>query len=259
MASDFSTFSDFFFFFFESRFSNFMFSRSNKSQHSCTTCQQPGNMASASYDSAMFTQPCRPSPQPSSPTWPAAKQQVRQQQGGVHKQNKLPLPAAEIFENAEWIRLTVDLPGVTVQDMEVNVYRGVLTIDGVRRTMSFDGTVCIKKQKTCRRYAIDADVVDVSRVTANLRFGVLTVKAPKKPKPKKVSVNVTENEDEQNADNQVAVTMEPLTSISAVTAARLVASHVPATQHVLNENAQHTATSIALVDRTTKVKQEEGS
>jgi HSP20 family molecular chaperone IbpA len=35
--------------------------------------------------------------------------------------------------------------------------------------------------KISRRYAIDADVVDLNNAVANLKFGVLTIKASKKP------------------------------------------------------------------------------
>jgi hypothetical protein len=60
--------------------------------------------------------------------------------------------------------------------------------------MSVDGSVCVK-QKISRRYAIDADVVDLNNAAANLKFGVLTIKASKKPKPNQVRVNVTEDDE----------------------------------------------------------------
>jgi HSP20 family molecular chaperone IbpA len=94
------------------------------------------------------------------------------------------------------MRLAVDLPGVHLKDLDLIINHGVLTIEGVRRTMSVDGSVCVKKQKVSRRYAIDADVVDLSNAAANLKFGVLTIKAPKKSKPNQVRVKVTEDDEE---------------------------------------------------------------
>jgi hypothetical protein len=55
------------------------------------------------------------------------------------------------------MRLAVDLPGVQLKDLDV-INHGVLTIEGFRRTMSVDGSVCVKS-RISRRYAIDADVV----------------------------------------------------------------------------------------------------
>jgi HSP20 family molecular chaperone IbpA len=72
------------------------------------------------------------------------------------------------------------LPGVQLKDLDVIINHGVLTIEGFRRTMSVDGSVCVK-QKISRRYAIDADVVDLNNAVANLKFGVLTIKASKSP------------------------------------------------------------------------------
>ena len=57
------------------------------------------------------------------------------------------------------------------------------------------GSVCVKKQKISRRYAIDTDVVDVHSATANLKFGVLTIKASKMSKPNRFLLDVTANDE----------------------------------------------------------------
>jgi hypothetical protein len=81
--------------------------------------------------------------------------------------------------------------------------------------MSVDDSVCVKKQKISRRYAIDADVVDLNNAVANLKFGVLTIKASKKPKPNQVRVNVTEDDE---GDTSAALTsmmsMQPNMSVA---------------------------------------------
>jgi HSP20 family molecular chaperone IbpA len=123
------------------------------------------------------------------------EQQLRQQQQpGVRGRENAPNPPAELSESYEWMRLTVDLPGVHLRDLDVNINHGVITIEGSRRTMSVDGSVCVKKQKVSRRYAIDTDVVDMQKVAANLKFGVLTIKAPKKSKRNRGRVDVTEDD-----------------------------------------------------------------
>jgi HSP20 family molecular chaperone IbpA len=128
------------------------------------------------------------------------EQQLRKlkqhQQPGVRGQeNAAKNPPAELSENYEWMRLTIDLPGVHLRDLDVNINHGVITIEGSRRTMSVGGSVCVKKQKVSRQYAIDTDVVDIRKVAANLKFGVLTLKAPKNNKPNRVRVDVTENDE----------------------------------------------------------------
>jgi HSP20 family molecular chaperone IbpA len=121
---------------------------------------------------------------------------LKQQQLGVRDREKTPNPPAELSESYEWMRLAVDLPGIQLKDLDVNINRGVITIEGVRRTMSVDGSVCVKKQKVSRRYGIDTDVVDMQKVAANLKFGVLTIKAPKKSKHDRVRVDVTDDDAE---------------------------------------------------------------
>jgi HSP20 family molecular chaperone IbpA len=124
--------------------------------------------------------------------------------------------AAELSENSEWMRLTVDLPGVYLKDLAVNINQGILSIEGVRRTMSVDGCVCVKKQKISRRYAIDTDVIDVTKCTANLAFGVLTIRAPKNSKPDRVRVDVTENEEEVMSVPDVEVNAQRTLTTSPV-------------------------------------------
>lgn len=128
---------------------------------------------------------------------------------------------AELSENDKFLRLTMDLPGVFARDLEVDVSHGVLSIKGIRRTMSINHEVCLKKQKFMRRYGIDTDVVDVSAITANLALGVLTILAPKKKRaPTKLRIGVTENpiecRDESTANTpsmtsnpDILVTTEP--------------------------------------------------
>ncbi|GKY99307.1 hypothetical protein MPSEU_000885800 [Mayamaea pseudoterrestris] len=113
------------------------------------------------------------------------------QQAATQSQQSAP-PTAELSENHAWVRLTVDLPGVHSKDLDVAIHYGILTITGARQTLSVDGNVVLKKHKFSRRYAIDTDIVDVTKVSANLSLGVLTVKAPKRTRLQdRVKVDVT--------------------------------------------------------------------
>ena len=135
-------------------------------------------------------------------------QQPAQQPAQQQAKNRAPQPTAELSENYDWMRLTVDLPGIANKDLTVTISHGVLTIDATRRTMDLNDFVCIKKQKVSRRYAIDTDVVNVENITATLKYGILTVKAPKKSKPQRVRVHVTEHEEDVTGST-VAVSVLP--------------------------------------------------
>jgi HSP20 family protein len=97
-------------------------------------------------------------------------------------------------EDDDSIRLSMDLPGVRAKDLEVSVQRGVLSIRGYRSVKGLDNRV-VKKQKLSRRFAVDTDVVDVTRASANLADGVLIICAPKKGKPVTVKIPVTDDSD----------------------------------------------------------------
>jgi HSP20 family molecular chaperone IbpA len=170
----------------------------------------------------------------------AREQQQRQQQLGVRDRAKAPSLSAELSENHEWMRLTLDLPGVQFKDVDVNVDHGVLTIEGSRRTMSVDGSVCVKKQKISRRYAIDTDVVDVHNATANLKFGVLTIKAPKKSTPNRVRVAVTENDEGLTSCPNVTVKLQPNVSVLPVTTTPYIAAPTSAAPTLLTSSDEET-------------------
>jgi HSP20 family molecular chaperone IbpA len=176
------------------------------------------------------------------------QQQLRrrqQQQPGVGGREKAPNPPAELSENYEWMRLTVDLPGVQLKDLDVDINHGVLTIEGVRRTMTVDGSVCVKKQKVSRRYAIDADVVDLHNATADLKFGVLTIKAPKKSKPNRVRVAVTENDEGTGLTSgpNVTANMHSNVSVLPVTTTQHIAAPIQAAPTPLTSDEEARAMS----------------
>jgi HSP20 family molecular chaperone IbpA len=115
-------------------------------------------------------------------------------------------PMAELAENEDCIRLTVDLPGVPAKDLDVQVEKGVLTITASRKTTSMDGNHVVKKQTIKRRYAINMDVVDDAKLAAHLQHGVLTVTAPKKKQPPESCIHriVVQSESDPDEDDERA-------------------------------------------------------
>lgn len=102
-------------------------------------------------------------------------------------------PLTDVHEDDENTYIDVELPGVKVDDIKINVENNMLTISGERK---------IKKNKKFHRIErlsgsfersfILSDTSDVESIKASFNNGVLKVKIPKKPSeiPKKISIKV---------------------------------------------------------------------
>jgi HSP20 family molecular chaperone IbpA len=96
------------------------------------------------------------------------------------------------MENDEVMRLTVDLPGVSKDDIQIQIISSSvqyeLHITAKRSYMSIDSTSCVSTNTKSQRYCINHNVVDVTKINATLHNGVLTIIAPKKK-----AISSTEN------------------------------------------------------------------
>jgi glutaredoxin len=90
------------------------------------------------------------------------------------------------------MRLTVDLPGVSKDDIQIQIISSSvqyeLHITAKRSYMSIDSTSCVSTNTKSQRYCINHNVVDVTKINATLHNGVLTIIAPKKK-----AISSTEN------------------------------------------------------------------
>jgi HSP20 family protein len=105
-------------------------------------------------------------------------------------------PAANISETAHEYLIRAELPEVDKKDIDVSVHEGVITLRGERklekqaddekhhRIESFYGSFA-------RSFVLPNDV-DATKITAESRDGVLTVRLPKQEaaKPKAIEVQV---------------------------------------------------------------------
>lgn len=104
-------------------------------------------------------------------------------------------PALDLYQNADNVTATVELPGLRKEDIEISLQDGTLTISGERKTESGDGD---KAERTERfhgkfRRSVTLPVkVDAANVQASYQDGILTVTLPKaeEAKPKQIQVNV---------------------------------------------------------------------
>jgi len=105
-------------------------------------------------------------------------------------------PSADIVENDNEYLIKADLPEVKKEDIDIRVENGVLTLEGERRVeKSTEGEKEHRREtyygKFSRSFSLPEDV-DVDKISAESRDGVLRVHLPKSEakKPKSIEVKV---------------------------------------------------------------------
>jgi len=100
-------------------------------------------------------------------------------------------PAVDIYETKEGLMVLADLPGVKLENVDVRVDEGVLTIEG--RTSHQPSATPVYREFALasffRQFQLP-EQVDVAGINANLDHGVLRLELPwaAKVKPRKIEV-----------------------------------------------------------------------
>ncbi len=106
-------------------------------------------------------------------------------------------PAVDIFEDAQKLALSLELPGIKPENVDIRVENHTLTVRGER---SFNSEQPEQNyHRIERRYGSFVrsftlpQTVDTEKVTANYEHGVLRIELPKKAeaKPKQIKVEVS--------------------------------------------------------------------
>ncbi len=100
-------------------------------------------------------------------------------------------PAVDIYENDDEILLYADMPGVEKDDIKVNIDNGKLELSGVRRLVT-NGAVNWEEfgdVEFSRSFSVP-QAIDVNKVNAQLRDGVLYLHLPKSDnaKPRQIAI-----------------------------------------------------------------------
>ena len=107
-------------------------------------------------------------------------------------------PAVDVVEDADKIVISADLPGVAQSELELQIDKGLLTFKGTRKLSRAAGE---NGGDHYRRYERNAGAfersfrvpptVDVEKVTASMKDGVLTLTLPKKAEaqPRQIKIN----------------------------------------------------------------------
>ncbi len=109
------------------------------------------------------------------------------------------VPPVDIFETEnEWV-LKADLPEVKLEDVDIQIENGTLTLKGERKFQQDENGRGYQRVErsygSFARYFTLPDTVDSEKVRADYAQGVLTVTLPKKEvaKPRSIKVQVNNN------------------------------------------------------------------
>lgn len=101
-------------------------------------------------------------------------------------------PAVDIFENDDEILLYADMPGVEKDNISVNIDNGKLSLSGVRK-MEASGAANWEEfgDVEFRRVFSVPQTIDMDKVNAELKDGVLRLHLPKSEaaKPKQIEIS----------------------------------------------------------------------
>jgi HSP20 family molecular chaperone IbpA len=121
------------------------------------------------------------------------KELVKTEKEMVEKSRPIPTvaPVVDIYENDDEILLHADMPGVEKDKITVNVDNGTLTITGVRE-LDTKGVATWEEfgNVEYRRNFSVPQTIDVEKVNAELKDGVLRLHLPKSEaaKPKQIEI-----------------------------------------------------------------------
>jgi HSP20 family protein len=104
------------------------------------------------------------------------------------------VPAIDVVEDAEHLVLRADLPGMTEDDVEIEVKDGVLTVSGERKAEEKkEGEGFYRVERAFGSFSRSLSLpegIDADKVTAEFDNGVLEVRIPKpeERKPHRVQI-----------------------------------------------------------------------
>jgi HSP20 family protein len=105
-------------------------------------------------------------------------------------------PAVDVYESENTIEIKADLPGMTEKDIDITVENNSLYIKGERKFENEEKRENYHRVE--RQYGSFyrsfqlPNTVDVTKINANFKNGILELTLPKREetKPKKISINV---------------------------------------------------------------------
>ena len=104
-------------------------------------------------------------------------------------------PALDLYQDKDNVTAIVELPGMRKEDIEISLHDGMLSISGERKDETNNGgaTRTERFYGKFRRSITLPTQVDVNKVKATYKDGILTVTLPKaeEAKPKQIQINLS--------------------------------------------------------------------
>jgi HSP20 family molecular chaperone IbpA len=125
---------------------------------------------------------------------PEAQEERVVQPEGTRTRERYVTPPVDIYEVANGLIVMADVPGVTQEQLEVGVDNHILTIRGqLPQNDRADSAYREYELASYFRQFELSEKVDESKITADLKHGVLTLNLPKaeEAKPRKIAVAVS--------------------------------------------------------------------
>jgi HSP20 family protein len=103
-------------------------------------------------------------------------------------------PALNVWGNADSVVVTAELPGLKVEDLDLNVVNNQLTMKGERKgDQPAEDAMCHRRERQTGSFVRTVRLpfaVENDKVTANYENGVLTVVMPRQEatKPKRIEI-----------------------------------------------------------------------
>ena len=114
---------------------------------------------------------------------------------GMTSSTDLWTPPVDVEETADDLILTAELPGMTHEDIDIELEDGVLTIQGEKKEARKDegtqGLLYERRWGTFTRRFTLPRAVDAENITANYENGILTVRVPKAEEAKGRKIQIT--------------------------------------------------------------------
>jgi HSP20 family molecular chaperone IbpA len=112
---------------------------------------------------------------------------------GTRNQERYMAPPVDIYETLDGLVVMADLPGVTQEDLDVRVENNILTIRGRSRHIAPSDPIYREHEliNFFRQFEL-GEKIDQSKISAELKYGVLTLTLPKaeEAKPRKIAVKI---------------------------------------------------------------------
>lgn len=104
------------------------------------------------------------------------------------------LPVTDIFETPEALTVVLEMPGVDRSSIEANVEDDVVTIEGRIDFSKYEGMQPVYTEYNVGHYARSFEIsnkIDQSKISAQMKDGVVTIVLPKaeQAKPRKIQVS----------------------------------------------------------------------